>query len=278
MQKHLRQGKKFPHVWCSGCGIGIIMGGLIRAIESAGLRRDRVVVVSGIGCSSRMPIYLDYNTLHTTHGRAIAFSTGIKMARPELEVIVVTGDGDAAAIGGNHLIHAARRNIGLTVVCINNNIYGMTGGQASPTTPEGDKATTAAYGAIDPVFDLCELTIASGAAFVARTTTYHARVAERQIAKGIEKKGFSFIEIVSQCPTYFGRFNQNLSTVDMLLWQKEHSISKKKADKMQARREDNGVEEELGDKFVTGVLVDRDIQEYTERYDELIKRVSGDGR
>lgn len=275
MQKHLRPGKKFPHVWCSGCGIGIVMGGLIRAIENVGLDPDRVVVVSGIGCSSRMPIYLDYNTLHTTHGRAIAFSTGIKMARPELEVIVVTGDGDAAAIGGNHLIHAARRNIGLTVVCINNNIYGMTGGQASPTTPEGDKATTAVYGAIDPVFDLCELTIASGAAYVARTTTYHARVTEKTITNGIKKKGFSFIEVISQCPTYYGRFNQNLSSVDMLLWQKEHSISKKMADKVQVRREENGDITGLEDKSITGVFVDRDILEYTERYDELIKQVSG---
>jgi 2-oxoglutarate ferredoxin oxidoreductase subunit beta len=151
----------------------------------------------------------------------------------------------------------------------------MTGGQASPTTPEGDKATTAAYGAIDPAFDLCELTAASGAAYVARTTTYHARVTEKQITKGIKKKGFAFIEVLSQCPTYFGRFNKNLSPVDMLLWQKEHSISKKMADKLQTRSEENGEEETLEGKFITGVLADRDIQEYTERYAELIERVSG---
>ncbi|MFN3307792.1 MAG: thiamine pyrophosphate-dependent enzyme, partial [Anaerolineales bacterium] len=153
---YLRTTKKFPNIWCAGCGIGIVMGALIRAIDRIGLDKDDVAVVSGIGCSGRMPVYLDFNTMHTTHGRALAFATGLKLAQPKLHVIVVMGDGDALAIGGNHFIHAARRNIDLTAIVINNAIYGMTGGQYSPTTPLDMRAATAPYGHVEPPFPICE--------------------------------------------------------------------------------------------------------------------------
>ncbi|MCE5196042.1 MAG: thiamine pyrophosphate-dependent enzyme, partial [Negativicutes bacterium] len=164
---------KMPHIWCPGCGNGIVMQQVLRAIEELGLDVDKIVLVSGIGCSSRATGYLDFNTLHTTHGRALAFATGVKYANPELTVIVLTGDGDCTAIGGNHLIHACRRNIDLTTVVFNNSIYGMTSGQFSPMTPTGSYATTAPYGNIDRNFDLCKLGQAAGATYVARSTTYH---------------------------------------------------------------------------------------------------------
>jgi len=262
MHEYLRQKKKFPHIWCSGCGIGTTMGAVIRAIAGCELDRDRVVMVSGIGCSSRMPTYVDFNTLHTTHGRPIAFATGIKLARPELEVIVVTGDGDVAAIGGNHLIHACRRNINLTVVCINNSIYGMTGGQASPTTPQGKIASTARYGDFERAFDLCDLTAGAGAAFVARGAVYYARQIEKLVVQALRKKGFAFVEVVSQCPTYYGRFNKFKSPVEMLYWQRDNTVNVKAAAKTKP--------EELEGKLLTGVLADRDYPEFTELYDKLI--------
>src|SRR5512146_3197120 len=154
---YLRHTKRFPNVWCSGCGIGIVMGALIRAVDRMELSKDEVALVSGIGCTGRMPVYLDFNTMHTTHGRALAFATGLKLAQPRLKIIVIMGDGDALAIGGNHFIHAARRNIDLTAIVVNNNIYGLTGGQSSPTTPQEMLATTATYGAIEQPFDIAKV-------------------------------------------------------------------------------------------------------------------------
>ena len=192
-----------PHIWCPGCGNGIIMRDVAVAIDElindpeVALDRSKIVIVSGIGCSSRAAGYMDFNSMHTTHGRAIAFATGIKMANPELEVIVLTGDGDCSAIGGNHLIHAARRNIGLTVVTFNNNIYGMTGGQYSPVTPTGDKATTAPYGNIDRTFDIANIAAAAGASFTARGSAYHARETIDIIKEAIKHKGFSLVDVQS---------------------------------------------------------------------------------
>ena len=172
----LRIRKKFPHLWCAGCGIGIVMGSILRSVQKMELEQDDVAVISGIGCTGRMPVYMDFNTMHTTHGRALAFATGLKMARPEMKIIVVMGDGDALAIGGNHFIHAARRNIDLAAIVVNNNIYGMTGGQSSPTTPLDSRSTTAPYGHIEQPFPICELSMAAGASFVARSTVYHVTV------------------------------------------------------------------------------------------------------
>ena len=198
--------KRFlPHIWCPGCGHGIVLGGMLGAIEELGLKKKDIVMVSGIGCSSRIAGYVDFHTLHTLHGRALAFATGIKFSRPELNVIVPMGDGDATAIGGNHFIHACRRNINMTAIVMNNRIYGMTGGQFSPLSGQGIYATTAPYTNIDSDFDIVELAKGSGATFVARTTTYHPNEIKDYIKKAIQHKGFSVVEILSQCPTYFGR-------------------------------------------------------------------------
>ncbi len=266
---YLRPSKKFPNVWCSGCGIGIVMGSLIRAVDKIGLDKDDVAVVSGIGCSGRMPVYLDFNTMHTTHGRALAFATGLKLAQPRLKVIVVMGDGDALAIGGNHFIHSARRNIDLTAIVINNSIYGMTGGQYSPTTPVDKKATTAPYGNIEAPFPVCELAIAAGASYVARSTVYHVVEMDRQIEQAIRKNGFSLVEAVSYCHTAYGRLNKFGKAVDNMRLLKETSVSKTAAEKL--------TPEEQEGKIIRGVLVDQDKPEYCEMYDQVIARVQNKG-
>jgi 2-oxoglutarate ferredoxin oxidoreductase subunit beta len=204
----------FPHIWCPGCGHGIIMHALLRALVELDKKKSQTVIASGIGCSSRMPGYIDACTVHTTHGRSLAFATGIKLANPSLTVVDVMGDGDCSAIGGNHFIHACRRNIDITAIVMNNNIYGMTGGQASPTTPQGALATTTPYGAIDPAFDICRLAEGAGASYVARATIANPKMAEQYIANGIKKKGFAVIEIVSSCHTQFGRRNKRRTPID----------------------------------------------------------------
>jgi len=264
-EKYLRI-KKFPHIWCAGCGDGTILKSLLRAIDRLSLPKDDIVLVSGIGCSSRTPGYVDFNTLHTTHGRALAFATGVKHARPDLHVIVVSGDGDATAIGGNHFIHAARRNIDITMILYNNYIYGMTGGQASPTTPLGSIASTAPYGSIEPNFNVSELAKAAGASFVARTTSYHTAQMESLITKAISKKGFSLVEVIVQCPTAYGRKNKLRTPVEMLKWQKEHAVPITAAQKM--------TDEQLEGKFTIGVLWDIERPEYTEQYQVLVQKIS----
>ena len=214
--QHLRKNKRFPTIWCSGCGIGVVMGSLIRAIESLGLENNNVALVAGIGCTARMPVYMDYNTLHTTHGRALAFATGLKIARPDMKIIAIMGDGDAMAIGGNHFIHAARRNIGITALVVNNSIYGMTGGQQSPTTPLDMRATTAPYGNIEPPFPICDLASAAGATYVARSTVYHPLELDKYLAQAISNDGFSLVEAVSYCHTTYGRINKLGSAADMM--------------------------------------------------------------
>ena len=260
--QYLRVKKSFPNVWCAGCGIGVVMGSIIRAIDSVGYSKDEVVLVSGIGCSSRLPVYCDFNTLHTTHGRALAFATGVKLANPALKVLVVTGDGDGLAIGGNHFIHACRRNIDITTVLINNQIYGMTGGQVSPTTPHDAYATTAPYGNDEKGFDPTLLAKAAGASYVARGTVYHAQQLDKLIAGGLEKKGFAMIEAISNCHTYYGRLNKEGDAVAMLEWMKKHAIPARAAQGMSP--------DKLQGKFLTGVLWDVDMPEYCHEYQKLI--------
>lgn len=261
--KYFREGK-LPHIWCPGCGHGIILNAVVRAIDNLGLNKDNVCVVSGIGCSSRAPGYLDFNTLHTTHGRALAFATGVKHANPNLHVIVVTGDGDASAIGGNHLIHAARRNIDITTICFNNNIYGMTGGQYSPTTPTGDLATTAPFGNIDRTFDLCSLAQGAGATYVARGTAYHAAPLTTLIEKAIQNKGFSFVEAISVCPTYYGRKNKKGAAPAMLNYLKESCADIKAVER----------KPELGEgKIIIGELYNNPQPEYTENYMKIVEKL-----
>ncbi len=264
IHKYLRHNKKFPHVWCAGCSNGIILGDIIRAIAELNYDRDGITMVSGIGCSSRMPVYVDFNTLHTLHGRAIPFATGVKFQKPEQKVIVVTGDGDATAIGGNHFIHAARRNIDITVILINNNIYGMTGGQYSPTTPTGDRATTCPYGNIDPVFDICELAMGAGATFVARTTAFHAVEAQGLIKQALEHKGFSLVEVVSACPVIYGRLNRKGGAPEMMKSMKDNSVPIQAVSKM--------TPEQLEGKIVRGILRNVEKAEYCEAYENLCNR------
>jgi 2-oxoglutarate ferredoxin oxidoreductase subunit beta len=264
---HLRKNKRFPTIWCAGCGIGVVMGSLIRAIESLGLENDNVALVAGIGCTARMPVYMDYNTLHTTHGRALAFATGLKIARPDMKVIAIMGDGDAMAIGGNHFIHAARRNIGITALVVNNSIYGMTGGQQSPTTPLDMRATTAPYGNIEPPFPICDLAAAAGATYVARSTVYHPLELDKHLAQAISNEGFSVVEAVSYCHTTYGRINKLGSAADMMRILKESSISKSAYDKL------SDDEREFNTKIVRGVLHTKKRPEYTKVYGTLVDKV-----
>ncbi|GMV24177.1 MAG: putative ferredoxin oxidoreductase, beta subunit [Phycisphaerae bacterium] len=214
---------QLPHVWCPGCGNGMIVKSLLEAINELRLDQDRVVVVSGIGCSGRTPFVLDFNTMHTTHGRAIAFATGIKLANPELHVIVVMGDGDASAIGGNHFIHACRRNLDLTALVFNNGIYGLTGGQLAPTTPMGKRSTTSLGGSIEPAFDLVRLALGAGAAFVARTTSFDHKQCTSLIKRAISHHGFGVVDVLTSCPTYFGRMNDVAEPYDMVHYLRDTS-------------------------------------------------------
>ncbi len=267
IHKYLRHDKKFPHVWCPGCGIGIMLGALVRAIDRVGYSKDEIVMVSGIGCTGRLPVYVDFNTLHTTHGRALAFGTGVKLANPNLKVIVVMGDGDAVAIGGNHFIHAARRNIDITAIILNNSVYGMTGGQFSPTTPYGMKTTTTVYSNVEQAFKISELAVTAGAVFVARGTVYHAKLLDGLMEKAFLKVGFSVVEVISHCHTQFGRLNRMGSAVEMMQWQREHAVTVEKARQMK--------EKELQDKFKIGVLVDRELPVYQDEYEKVRKWSQG---
>lgn len=259
--KYLRYDKKFPHVWCPGCGNGIVMGALLRAIHKLELDKDEVVMASGIGCSGRMPTYLDFNTLHTTHGRALTFATGVKLANPSLTVMAVMGDGDATGIGGNHFIHAARRNLNLTAIIINNNIYGMTGGQYSPTTPFGSRTTTSLYGHIEHAFSIAELAVTAGSSFVARATVYHADLITSLLAQAISKEGFAVVEIISNCHVHYGKKNNLGGAVEMVKSFRDNAVTVTKAAKLSA--------DELEGKITIGVLADREIPVSTREYQKI---------
>lgn len=254
---------KMPHIWCPGCGTGAVLGAFIRAVGSAGYSKDEIVLVTGIGCSARTNAIADFNTFQTTHGRALSFATGFKLARPELKVVVITGDGDGSGIGGNHLIHTARRNIDITTILINNSIYGMTGGQYSPLTPRGTIATTAPYGMIEPSFDICKLVEGAGATYVGRSTVYHIRMLEQLILNGLRHKGFSFIEAISQCPIGYGRRNKMKTPGDMLRMQRDNAVNLKAASALPP--------EKLEGKIIIGEFVNKIEPEFTESCQKMIK-------
>jgi 2-oxoglutarate ferredoxin oxidoreductase subunit beta len=260
----LRHDKKFPHVWCPGCGLGILLGALVRSLEQSGFDKNQVVLVGGIGCSGRLPVYVDVGSVHTTHGRALTFATGIKLAKPELKVIVVMGDGDATAIGGNHLIHAARRNLDLTAIIVNNLTYGMTGGQYSPTTPLGAKATTAPYGHLEAAFDISALTVTAGASFVARSTVYHVTQLDQMLGLAMERKGFGVVEVLSPCHTNYGRQNRLGSQIDMLKDFKKRAVRVERWDKLS--------EKQKADRFSIGVLADRSRPTFLETYQTAVAK------
>lgn len=215
LNKYFRQNQ-LPHIWCPGCGNGIALGAIVEAIEGSSLDKEKICIVSGIGCSSRASGYLNFDSIHTTHGRAIAFATGIKVANPELNVIVITGDGDCTAIGGNHLIHACRRNIDLNVIVFNNNIYGMTGGQYSPTTPRNARTATSKKGTVERQFDICKLSDSAGATYVARGTVFHYKHLVGLIKGAFENKGFSIVETLTPCPVQYGRRNKTPGAPEMM--------------------------------------------------------------
>ena len=247
---------------CPGCGIGIVSQALLRAMDELEMKMDDFVFVSGIGCSAWIPSpFYDADTLHTTHGRPIAFATGVKLGKPDQNVVVVSGDGDLSAIGGNHLIHAARKNIDLTVVLVNNGIYGMTGGQTAPTTPRGLQTITSPYGTFEHPFDIAPMVVAAGAPYVARWTTYHPRQLTRSIKFGLKKKGFAFIEAVSQCPVQYGRVSNIGKAVAFMEYYKANSVKIDKADKMTA--------EELEGKIIVGEFVNIEKAELSEQLSKL---------
>ena len=256
---YLREDR-LPHIFCPGCGNGAIINAFLAAMEKADMDFDNIAMVSGIGCSSRIPGYLKCDSLHTTHGRALSFATGLKTANKDLDVVVFTGDGDAASIG-------ARRNINLTVICINNNIYGMTGGQISPTSPKGSFATTAPYGNLDTPFKLAELVAAAGASYSARWTTVQMENLVLSIKAGLKNKGFSFIEVATQCPTYFGRKNKLKTPTAMAAVMKANTVFKSAADRMSAR--------ELEGKIVVGEFANTQKDEFTENLERISVEKSG---
>ena len=270
-EKYLRKGM-LPTIFCNGCGHGSSLDYTFRAIEELELDMDKVVFASGIGCSSRIPGYINADGLHTTHGRSLAFATGVKAANPELDVIVFTGDGDATGIGGNHFIHAARRNIDITVILLNNFIYGMTGGQVAPTSPKGTIATTSPHGNLEGAFDISNLAQALGAAYVARWPVSYPYQPIKSIKEGIETKGFSLIELMSPCPTAYGRRNKLGNIQKLWEWYDDHTMLAEEYDKIN----DYGTEAEkaaLEDKIKIGVFQHIKKVGFFEAYEEQVKNL-----
>ncbi|MDY6834920.1 MAG: thiamine pyrophosphate-dependent enzyme [Chloroflexota bacterium] len=253
---------RIPHIWCAGCGIGPAAGCFIRAIERSGIDADKIALVSGIGCTGRVAGYVKLDSFHTTHGRALPFATGLKLGNPNLNVVVFSGDGDLAAIGGNHLIHSARRNIDMTVVCINNFTYGMTGGQLGPTTPLEARSSTSPYGNFESPFNLPHLMAACGATYVARWTVIHLRQLERAIAEAMSKSGFSFIEVLAPCPTLYGRMNKHGQPVDQM-----HSYQERCSVKNGANPVD--VEIDMNGPIIVGKFIDTERPTFADHYMQI---------
>ena len=265
--KYLRL-EKMPTLWCWGCGDGVILKAFIRAVDKMGIDQNDVCVVSGIGCSGRFSSYVDFNTIHTTHGRTVAFATGVKLMNPDKYVVCVAGDGDALAIGGNHTIHGARRNIDITFIIINNFIYGLTNSQTSPTTPQGMWTVSQKAGNIDPTFDAAALGIASGASFVARESMLDPKKLEKIFIKAMEHRGFSYLDILSNCHINLGRKNKMASAMENLEWIDSITVSKKKYDAMS--------EEEQLNLLPTGILKhDTEVREYCDMYQDIIDAQQG---
>ena len=255
----LLRTERLPHIWCSGCGIGIVFGSILGAIQKTGYDPDTLAVVAGIGCTGRMAGYIRLDSFHTTHGRAIPFATGLKLAQPEAHVLVVSGDGDLLAIGGNHFIHAARRNMDLTVVCVNNLNFGMTGGQLAPSTPFGAKTTTSPRGCPEEPFNFCDLAATCGAVYVARWTALHIRKLTNSIATAMQKRGFSFVEVLTPCPTYFGRRNKTGNALETLQFYHNRSVIRNDIDPKEATVD-------FGGQIVVGNFIDRERPTFLDNY------------
>jgi len=275
-KKYLREGM-WPTIFCNGCGHGVVLDYTFWALEELGWDMDKVIFASGIGCSSRLPGYINADGLHTTHGRAIAFATGIKAANPDFNVVVFTGDGDCSGIGGNHFIHAARRNIDITVIMINNFIYGMTGGQLAPTAPLGSIATTAPYGNIEHPFDICELAKALGANYVARWPVSHPYQPIKSVKKGLEKKGFSLLEFLAPCPTAYGRRNKLGDIKKHWAWYDNNTILIEDYQKIMNYGNEKE-KEQIKDKMQIGVFQDIQKSGFFEEYGKLVERLQLKGK
>jgi 2-oxoglutarate ferredoxin oxidoreductase subunit beta len=267
MENVLRMDR-IPHIWCPGCGIGVAVTAFAAALEKANIDLNNVAIVSGIGCTGRVAGYVKLDSFHTTHGRAIAFATGIKVAKPDTKVVVFSGDGDLIAIGGNHFIHAARRNIDMLVVCVNNFIYAMTGGQVAPTTPLTAYATTSPFGCVEPPFNIPYLADSSGAVYVARWTALHVRRLTNSFVEALNKKGFSVVEVISPCAQYYSRINRLGDGLDMMRFYHENSDIRHGEDT-------KNLDIEFQQKIIIGKFVDRERPTYTERYQEWLKQRRG---
>jgi 2-oxoglutarate ferredoxin oxidoreductase subunit beta len=261
--------ERMPTIWCPGCGIGTTVNCFAHALETSGLDLKKVSVVSGIGCTGRVSGYMKLDSFHTTHGRAIPFATGLKLANPELKVVVYSGDGDLTAIGGNHFIHAARRNVDMTVILLNNFIYGMTGGQVAPTTPIGATASTAPYGNFEEPFNLPYLAESCGAVYVARWTAFHVRHATKAIKEALLKKGFSFVEIMAPCPTLYSRRNRLGDGLDQMKFYRDNSEIQNGADTKTLGLTFQG-------KITVGKFVDKDKPTYLEAMNAFYAQKFGD--
>ncbi|MGI6129835.1 MAG: thiamine pyrophosphate-dependent enzyme [bacterium] len=246
-RKHIRPGG-LPHFFCSGCGCGQVLNYFLRAVDELGLDLGSMVTIGGVGCTARIPIYLNTDVMHGVHGRTLPWATGIKLHQPDTPVVVFAGDGDAISIGANHFIQAARRNLDVTVILVNNFNFAMTGGQVAPTTPINATTTTTPYGSLEPPFDICQLAVSAGATYVSRWNTSRGPQAIRAIKKALTHRGFSLVEIVSQCPTHFGRYVLKSSqAADLVKWIDDNSVLLKDTDKLTA--------EDLAGKFVLGEFV-----------------------
>jgi len=261
--------ERFPHIWCPECGIGTALSCFIESLQRIPFPLQRVAVVSGIGCSGRVAGYVKLDSFHTTHGRAIPFATGLKLANPNLKVVVFSGDGDLVAIGGNHFIHAARRNMDLTVICVNNFTYAMTGGQVGPTTPLGAASPTTPYGAYEYPFNLVSLAASSGAVYVARWTVLHVRRLIRCFEEALQKRGFRFIEVLSPCPTLYTRRNKLGSGLDQMRFYQDNCEIRSGADPASADINFQG-------KIVLGKFVDRERPTFMDNVNAQLTRVLGD--
>ena len=254
--------EKLPHIWCAGCSNGIILNALVHALADMQIPPEEVVIITGSGCLARLVTYPDTSTMKKLHGRVLPGATGVKLANPKLKVFCIMGDGDGATIGGNHLIHCARRNINLTAIVSNNYNYGQTGGQYSATTPEDSITSTSPYGHIEPNFDLCKLVAAAGASYVARATTYNPVQLRRLIIEGMNTRGFAMIEVMSACPTHYGRYNKQGEAARMMQLMNAQSVPVEKASRMSS--------EELEGKIITGRLVNKPREDYYTKYKRII--------
>ena len=266
MDKYLRTDR-LPHIWCSGCGLGTVLHSLISGLLKSGLPLNKTAVVSGIGCTGRAAGYIKLDSFHTTHGRAIPFATGMKVANPELKLVVFSGDGDLVAIGGNHFIHAARRNVDMTVICVNNFNYGMTGGQFGPTTPSDARTSTSPYGSSDHPFNIPYLAAASGAVYVARWTTMHVQSLELSITEALLKKGFSLVEVISPCPPVYGRMNRQPTGLDQMRFYREQSVIRHGADL-------RDIDINLNGKIVIGKFIDVERPTFSDIQEEIRQKSS----